>query len=1034
MQGASPEALTRLARLLGLPAKAYAVEINSRWSRLHATLGLGEFLSTMSAGRPLAVSVSDYLDGVYTHEQAFLAFDVDCAGNVGAAGKAAREIRDSLKIKGLSPGVTYTGKKGFRVWIFLTEAIPDQMAAAFQHDTLVAVGFTRNGSDHYLRGEVDCETLIGSGDGRIVKIPFSRHQDGERAEYFELPVSDGLIDTIYTHPPTDDDWICSLQEFEDWAQTEAEVVALQVEGDWASGSAPVAPQRPRRALSFDFNIPAPSQVVYDIYERIMERPCLKQAFENCSHTYWPRATIALSLAAMGYKIEEAAAFFAKYICDSEDLMNIGELQRQLANYYPSVKNCMCRVFQDRSSSHYCCPGPCGRARPTDMEPPRKLEIPEPTHFDTPEEAEKFFDDIIYRGNNASILGPARSGKTTGIGLSIIKQGFSAVVLVPRISIVTDTWAKILKMATDKGLETKICFIPDNRLSCLKSKKRIKSVREEYDLDDDEKCALEELPYLEKPSCKDCPYHDCVPEEIEPNTLYGEADISASICGYQTVVQNLESWNIVILTNKKFNRIISLSEEEGWSGANYTLLTSRRVFVLDEVSSYFETADADIDIFNKHLPTGTEFRFVDVLKEDLKVVKAYIDGRIESMPFRTDGMREVIAHRHDRFGEATKAVLKDINENYKIVIDDPEKNVFVFKRDVTLDEIEDVRKALSLAQGIAERKAMVDNVALLHIYDLIALGGEMEWIFSNDPTIAYAPRVSIKIAPKTIGYINCITGSRSQIITLDITPSLIPMGNFFGVAFDSYNLGDRAGIYANTIIIPDSKHINASDVLKSPNFNRLIEFIKKVVVKEGQEISGLLFPSIDAEQMVMKAVAPIYPNVDARHHRGSLTMGVHCDRRVAVSICAPFAPKKSLHWLKTGAYAELLADVSHTQLWFHQQAKESMQGEARYIDPEGKARSVVYAYGQTKRDIERTYLNAIVRPRILNIQQRESDPSVRIAQGHIWRKHGVIIELSDDLMVIRGILDGKSDQTIHESLRQGIHKSLADIARLRALLI
>jgi hypothetical protein len=507
-----------------------------------------------------------------------------------------------------------------------------------------------------------------------------------------------------------------------------------------------------------------------------------------------------------------------------------------------------------------------------------------------------------------------------------------------------------------------------------------------------------------------------------------ADVVNGVCGYQTVVQHAESWNIIIMTNKKFNRIVSLYQDVGIESPLYSMITSRGRFVMDEVSSYFETPDADIEIFSKFIPTGHEFKFLDELKADVVKIRQYIETKIDATPLRMGGRRATLAKKLSQFGDVYDEVTKSIEDNYTKVIDDPLRNVFMFKRAVTIDEIDSIKKALLLVQSAAEKRAIIDNEALMYIYELMALGVELEWIFTNDPSSGYEPRVNIKIAPKTIGYINAVTANRAQIIALDVQPPVVPVDRFFGVKFKHYNIGDRGHIFDRYIIIPDSKHIRASEVTRPGNHDRLLDFADKVAKLFGAECSDVLFPTIESETMTMGPLKMRHPKLTSRHHRGSLTMGVHCDRRVAVSVCAPFAPRKSLHWLKAGPYSDILKDVTHNQIWHHQQAKESMQGEARYIDPEGKVNSVVFAFGQPKWLVERTYTNAVVKPRILNTL-RGDDGRVALVQGWIWRCKGIVVESPEELRALAGILDGLTDREVHDRA----HVALPLIERLHNLL-
>ena len=1027
-----------LASYMDIPSRAYAIPLEKNgkwhWSRVHENLSMSRFAERLMRGEPTAVSMYEYRDGAYIHQQAFATFDFDCSGRVDAAGKAALDIRKFLMSRGFSVLISYTGKKGFRLTVYLKDPLPATVVASWQDKVLSNHGWVRQDIDTYTKDGVECETLIISGNGIVVKVPFSRHQDkANRPGYFELPVTDDMVDYIHTRPPTEDDWKMAISVFGGITQNDAEAIALEV-GDevWVDGTPPVPSikSKPSTGIKPDFDIPQPSEVTKEIYERIMDRPCLKRAIDACRHTYWPRAVLAVAINAMGYKVEDAAAFFARHVCDAEDLANVGELQRQLAYHFPLKKNCMCRVFQNSSSNYYCCPGPCGRKRPSDVEPPLKLEVPEVTKFKTPEEAEAFFDQLISTDGSKSVLGAARSGKTTGIGMAIIRAKEQAVVLVPRISIIKDTWNSILKLSKHKGYEAYACYIPDIRESCLKLRKLIKANRDIHGVEEGDLSAMEIIPYVNKPSCSDCPYKDQFVADIEPNVLYGAADEDFGICGYQTIKRNERFWNIIILTNKKWNRI-SANADDWMFTPIFQMVTSRKIFVLDEVSSYFETPETEVPIWSKHkTDPSLNFSWIDDMKKEAGFIQQYILERLGRMKWIDGGgksPRDRLAAKISTIDEVYKQVRGEIEQNYKIVIDDPQRNVFRFERTMTIDELEQIKKAFKLVEKTAYLKAIHDNQALLRIYELIELGTELEWIFCNDPSISYEARVTVKIAPKTVGYLNSATVG-AKIIALDIIPPIIPLDKLFGGAWTHHNIGDRANIYTQFVIIPDSIHIRASDVLKPKYRQYLLDFIEMVIRVHGQENVSILFPTIETENVIMGILRPKYPNLDSRHHRGTKTMGVHCDRRVAISVCAPFSPRTSMHWLKYSPFSEYLKDITHNQLWFHQQAKETMQGEARYVDPTGMSRSVVYAFGQPSWVVERNYLNAVVKPNILKVPHHQWKGGVKVQNvlGALWMNHGYIPESPAEISALGAIISGKNNREIHNTY----HLRNEDIDKLR----
>ena len=1013
--------LTRLALYLGVP-RPYAFAKDSRWFRVHVQYSVDLFVERLQAGEPMAVSMKDFIDGGYVDTQPFFVFDIDCKEDFEATKAAVKAVAAALDARGVSPEnrqVTFTGKKGFRIWVFLDEPLPSATLAAFQNDVLRGAGFEQVKKDAYRRGLVMVETLILDGDGGIVKVPFSRHQDQERHDFFEVPVDMDQVQAFDKDALPSDALIQhGIELFNKVKRLEALIVLLQVE----EGPGPVVKRKKKvrrgaepEKTDNDWVRSNSSPRMVEMVEKVATTPCLQECFGKAvaeDHIFWERAVLAFSLAACGFSKADIAAYFVAWVNDADDDAHPDVLRYQVNYWADRYTHCRCDILKEEAGNKRCCPGPCGRLNPTDPEPILKLPVPEVTVLKDGKEMEAFFDGVVKNDRHSIIYGSPRSGKTTGIGMALIRNHRDAVVMLPRIAIAQDTWAKVLEEAKGAGLECHACYLPDIRCACLRLAMRIELQRKEHDLKPGQKCAMELAMRWGKPNCHKCRHKDDVSITPAPNYLHGDADTAAGICGYQTVVQNAAGWNLVLISDKKFVAISSLADEDVWSPL-MSIITTRDCYVLDETSGYLEAPSAELDVYALgRADPKQEYKFIEVLRNEVGILEQVIATKVAPMTTEEDARKDRWTRASNQLRELYKKTKMEISEQQVKVLGDISNNVFVYKRELLPEERKQILKAGKLIQAALEKKAMDDNQVLESVYDMLAFSTELEWIFCNDPNSTSDPRITIKIAPKVVPYVNSILSNKSQVIALDIMPSIIDLDRLFGVTFKRYNIGDRNGLYDNLLIIPDSRHINASGLLQAPNIGRLTAELEYAVALFGEEKMGLLFANMNGEREVLELLKSKFSRFDVRHHRGTKTMGVHCDRRVGFSICAPFAPKTAMHWLKK--VYPFLKDISAWQLWNYEQQKQTQQGEARYVDPSGGARSVVFAFGQTEDNVRRNYTNAIVKPAIAKVprygasRSGATSPPLYIVLGYLWIEHGRKVVDDKELLAIRAILDGAPD--------------------------
>ena len=379
---------SRLAQFLGLPRK-YAVGNNGAWRRIHRDINAQEFHQLLTTG-PLCVSVRSTTgldnDTGYSGNQHFAIFDVDAEDNFDGAKTVAYEIATAIKSKPeYDCLVSFSGKKGFHIWVFFDDDLHHTVVADWQHDVLTALGFVRVQTNKYEKGGVDVETLITFGDnaGLVIKVPWSPHQS--RDGFYEIPISiDDILDYDKDTVPTEAQWHRSIGVFEQVRPVEALLVLMETGGEATALPAPARRRATPTPRLGPFTIPQMTEEVSHylatLLEVIGETPCLKNCMDLSQHqhgVYWQRAVLVSVLAARGFSREIIGVLFRDIINDTEDNSNTGVLEKQINYWYSRRGICSCRVLANPTSRFHCCPRDCGRTKPTKPEPMLRIPFPPP---------------------------------------------------------------------------------------------------------------------------------------------------------------------------------------------------------------------------------------------------------------------------------------------------------------------------------------------------------------------------------------------------------------------------------------------------------------------------------------------------------------------------------------------------------------------------------------------------------------------------------------------------------------------------------
>ncbi len=1022
-----------LARCLGIP-RQYAVGLDGRWSRRHENVDEQGFHHLLNTGAVCVAVKNTAEDGSYSDYQQFAIYDIDNRENFDDTKVVALEIHGEIARRGgHNPFITFSGSKGFHIWVFFDAPLHQSVVLAWQKSVLDALHYERAaGADpEWMKGTTHIETLIANGQGKIIKAPFSAHPG--RPGFHEIPIGpDEILAFDPNTPPTEAMWRRAEELAQGLRQTDVVNVLIEVPQDAVAGDAATLPRRRQQWRDTPglpmgaFVTPPTATRQDDIKRKIVETPCLRicdQRAKSLDGIYTERAILVQALSATGYKREEIAVYIRDNINDAEDNANVGELERQIAYWFTKRGRSCCRILQDQSKYPGVCPGPCGRPAPHFNETPIQIDIPPVDPRPVPD----IFDDVIESKQNTAVTGTTRIGKTTSCALAAARASQKTAILVPRLSIVDMTGVEILRIGAEQGLQIKAAMLPDNRISCLRLAQKIELLHRQFG----DVVAFEMLKRVEKPNCSGCPYEESYDHEIQPNRMYGAADLQREMCGRQTVLNNSSEWTQLWLTDKKFISIVQGIGEQ-YSTPTFNLLSGIQLYVLDEVSHFIETPAEEVDIYQLERADPTkEYRFVQQLQNDVRKLTAYLHSRAPSIfSSEEEAARWTELRSINETEEMVETFERELSGQLASLHIDEAEGTFVYERVISGPEREEMKKVGKHIIRSLMIKAEYDNEALNSIIDALDLKQELKWIFTNIPNEHFSTNISIKIAPKVMEYVGHLVGSGAQIITMDATPPVVPVDAIFNRPFRQVNLGDPQGTNRKTLLIPDHQHVRASALGEERNVTRADRWIGWALRLFGESKLGLLTSSIAKMRAIRDRFEDRYPNLDTLVHRGRRVTGVAYEKRAGVSLCAPYAPPNASHWLKA-VYPAALRNITAKQLWMHEQARQTQQAEARFKDPAGRDRSVVVCFGQDTEQVRQSYLNAIEPPHIANIidQVDGEECPVQLVQAKWWVERGEVLEDDHDLKAVAQLLRMSSEIVSETS---GV--ALARVQTIRAAMV
>jgi hypothetical protein len=1012
---------------------------------MHRPLSEDEFVNHLTNGSPVALAFlrleADRNEWTWTYHQQvkFIVLDFDLK---------LPDIPDSLlpevkskmhdaivflhrrmDLYGLSPGLTHSGSKGNHLWVILDEEIDLGYLLGFFRDICRDVPhFVQHGNRYVLRGMdgtiyAEIDSLYKTGDGALIKAPFSMHQN--RPGYYELPIS---IDDLRTYEPVENPGpevfaAAAALVRDEWAVIPSNHITIPfpcLAGGERTGGA----GRPRSRImsnASNLEIPEPGDFEEEMAEidswadpdSPIYLPCFGFAVAMSLPPKRSRFNLRTVVARLIVNRMEAlhgidksvgkrlaALYIRTRINDDEDNRHPETLVFQV-NYwtdnFPRVVNYCSNLALD-GAVFKCCPGPCGRSSPLEDTPHRGgvLDIPRETN----ESLDAVLDTARRRRHHVQLFKTTRAGGTSTITANTIANDERLVIVVPTTKI-AQTIETALALAPNGG--TKVgALLPGNAEACLKLKKRIQILREDFA---GEEPALLGLPQLRKYPCSQCQFRGCY-LPVEGGAVLQESDLDAEQCLWTTIVDNLDDIDVLVITHKKLNALKMAAEAASENDFITTIIDAERilgwisradVILLDEISMMIDQPDMDLELLWDPVDrTAISRDIMPLLEEDLEQLSRW---------------------RNDYVMEAIDGIIENLTSEFeaaKLV-----NGIEVYERGV--DAVESAHLA-DLLQRV-QQYALNTNRALWRLFNALLMSHEGEWVVLEAPDQDARRNVRVYIRPKfRAGVSEILLGSRARVIAMDATMPLAASQNLdriMRMAFQRVNIGDPQRTAELMRIVPWPYEV------KSPKLNSFVrdarreddgllsrrldqELLGTIMMMDelwGMENCIIAVPSKRVATYVRWLCRGRVRDLDIMWHRSSESVGVANDKRVMLGITAPFAPRGALNWLKEVIYPDMLADMSNDDLWRYDQHKTNYQTISRVKDPrfdpdpENHQRSVFIAFGMPPFAVESMRMDVVAPPQALPAAQvRALGATERwvapVLTAHAWQAYGVALTEAD----------------------------------------
>lgn len=914
----------------------------------------------------------------YREEMNWCVFDIDNQDDFEATREVAHSLLTFITLQLKMPSlVTFSGGKGFHVWIFFDQTLSVDEVARFQYYIASEMGWPETAADEYHCGETHIETLIASGKGKVVKLPFSLHP--KKSGRWEIPLT--ADDVLGFNPDVKHNTKNTLDILT--AVERANYRIVQFYGDkvrdrYTHRHIEVRRGRPAREVSSDWVCPATAPRQDEILAHVISTPCLRSCYqyiiERKKGGYSQRVNLVVALAKAGFTRDEIGVWFRTNINDEEDNSHTGILEYQVGYWYPQTTLCKCSVFQDQRKRNFCCPGYCGKSDPA------FIGSVFPDIADAGKNILERCEEILDLPGNVQVFKTTRAGATTSLILAAVKKGQRVIILEPTNELCENKLAQIMKVAETysdiprfKGIA-----LTDNRRSCLKLALKANDLRVEHGV---ERSEWEKFPFALKPSCEKCFYaHYPMPfEDMKP--LAG-SDVRALECALSTVQGRIGEASVVACTYAKFNAMMQAVDSSG-EQASY-LISQLLLFdclIFDEFSHYVESPSLDVTMKATWLGGTLAYNILDSIAFEMR----------ELLNWKPDNKTLL------RIGDMTEAFRVSISEVLNRIDLDKTLLTEILSADEQLEvQMNFTRYVKPLLDFMEER-----DINVSHLFAGLDTIAKLPVAITKVKTVDFDEHVSAKKPGALEMAQHFVSLFQGKVIVTDATMPLAEPADVLGVPFEKYNIGDPNGTAQHTRFFADTWELRTPDLIDESRgaLDILVKRILTVFQYYNPQDVFIVAPSILTSKFIRRALdAAGYPAINMTHQRSDKTIGRDSEFRVMLMVGSPFTPSDAFSWL---TLFDKTADPE--KIWYWNAMKWAFQSASRVKDPAGREPSVVIGIGipeyQARRFFNSQYL---VNPpmTISGLTDFEST----VVRSQFWKKAEFNMTL-DEISIARKVLAG-----------------------------
>lgn len=995
------EALSKVANLFGLPRGWGTVHqdgpMKGVWYRrkkngYHDLLQPDAFIKLIRKW-PLVVSVSNHDGTSFNGFQNFAVFDFDNGVNPDKAKIPLRIVAEEMDLLQLNYLGSDSGGKGYHLELFGTAPVHTTEMERFQDVILERcarlnkptaeggiIGFIKVSAGKWAYFDVESpyqsskpildnktpensqpctivEFLTAAGEGKMIKVPFSRHP--KYTDRMELPMTIAQILKHDRHlPQTEEDIKHALNIVKRLKRVPYERIIDIAQITDPQKPGPTNIRAPKTYEHVRFQVPEPSTELdnkcKEIFERIISTPCLQRCYEYATSEnsiYHLRANLVTAFACMGYTRQEIAYFFKHHINDDADNANKGVLEYQVDYWFTRKYSCRCEYWQETDSPKFCCDQPCGRRHPAQAEP-------EPDHVHLTRVKE--FTDIykmcydMIKSDQKMILAPktTRAGFTTAMTISAVELGKKILFLVPRTSIAEQTFADTICLACEKrDVIINGFVISANIKSCLKR------LQEKTVWEREHSRPLQISIPIPREDCKACQYNGSVVRPKGYDPLY-ISDIENHQCAQSSYRCQRELFNAGYTTYSKLFAILNTPAEDSLNLLSD--IKSYDIIVFDEISQFVETSQLEITIYAKHRHDNLTFSYAAILNKQLHDFLQWVE---------------------------TGSVVEKIHQYINVFLsefDNPEKFTDGNKISNPLNEMEQQQLKLDMVIYLNRlyEYTLASGNDVGAMYDALTLLCEHEWFVSKIQTMEYTAHTSFIVPPKHRDIVGWLKDYHGKIVITDATMPYQNMKDIFGPDLVEMPIGDPLGTAQTQLVICDSQTVSPTCIFTEDGTKRLQSYVEPIVKYHKDGFMVATPNSITRSDFIQQFSA--IPPENVTYQRSNKTIGVACNLRTMINVSQPYAPLNAFDWLSIS----LVGDRSISpKIWKVNARNSIFQTIGRVKDPLAQTLSVVYAYGAKKTDMDNLLKGCVGVPKVVEMPIIKDIDDAHVIVADYWLKTG-----------------------------------------------